>query len=61
MMLLLLQGPTPDFMLGRVYEGAMDSALKNVYKTGETFNTEGIQESIAKNEFWKRNCKLIGK
>lgn len=51
MMFLLLQGPTPDFMLGRVFEGALDSALKDVYKTGEQFNSDEIQETIAKNNF----------
>ena len=61
MMLLLLQGPTPDFMLGRVFEGALDSALKDVYKTGEQFNSDEMQETIAKNKFWKQNCQLIGK
>lgn len=61
MMLLLLQGPTPDFMLGRVFEGALDSVLEDVYKTGEHFNSEETQESIAENKFWKQNCQLIGK
>lgn len=61
MMLLLLQGPTPDFMLGRVFEGALDSALEDVFKTGEHFNSDEMQETIAKNKFWKQNCQLIGK
>ena len=61
MMLLLLQGPTPDFMLGRVFEGALDSALEDVYKTSEKFNSDEMQETIAKNKFWKQNCQLIGK
>ena len=61
MMGLLLQGPTPDFMLGRVFEGAVESALDNVFKTGDTFNSDEMQKNIAKNEFWKRNCQLIGK
>lgn len=61
MMLLLLQGPTPDFMLGRVFESALDSALGDVFKTGEQFNSDEMQETIAKNKFWKQNCQLIGK
>jgi len=61
MMLLLLQGPTPDFMLGRVFESAVDSALDDVFKTGEQFNSDEMQETIAKNKFWKQNCQLIGK
>ena len=61
MMLLLLQGPTPDFMLGRVFEGAVGSALEDVFKTDDRFNSDKIQEIIAKDKFWKQNCQLIGK
>lgn len=59
-MLLLLQGPTPDFMLGRVYESAQDSALKEVFNTGEHFNSDEVQGTIAANKFRKFNCQLIG-
>ena len=58
-MLLLLQGPTPDFMLGRIYESAQNSALKEVYKTGEHFNSDEDQKIIANNKFEKLNCELI--
>lgn len=61
MMLLLLQGPTADFMLGRIFEAAQKSALEDVYKTGQNFNSDEMQESLAKNKFWKLNCQLIGK
>lgn len=61
MMLLLMEGPTPDFMLGRVFEGVLDSALEDVFKTGEHFNSDETQEAISKNKFWKKNCQLIGK
>jgi hypothetical protein len=60
-MLLLLEGPTPDFMLGRIFEVAQRSALEEVYKTGQNFNSEEIQETIAKDKFWNLNCQLIGK
>lgn len=59
-MLLLLQGPTPDFMLGRIFEVALRSTLENVYKTDDYYTADANQESIAAAEFWKRNCKLIG-
>lgn len=60
-MLLLLQGPTPDFMLGRIFEVALRSALENIYTTGDYYHPAEIQESIAAAEFWKRNCTLIGR
>ena len=59
-MLLLLQGPSPDFMLGRIYESAQDSALKDVFSTGEHFNSNEEQKAIAKNKLWNLNCQLIG-
>jgi len=55
-----LQGPTPDFMLGRVFEVAMEYALKDVYKTDGANNDEEMQKVKAEREFRKRNCKLIG-
>jgi len=60
-MLLLLQGPSADFMLGRVFDAAQESALEDVYKTGEVFHDDEAQKSNAKNKFWKLNCQLIGK
>lgn len=60
MLLLLLQGPTPDFMLGRIFETAQDEVLKDVYYTGEEFNSEADQSSIAASKFSLKNCELIG-
>lgn len=60
-MLLLLEGPSPDFMLGRIYQMAQDSALEDVYKTGGRFNSDEMKEALAENMFSKANCKLIGK
>lgn len=61
LMMLLLQGPTADFMLGRIFEAAQKSALEDVYKTDQNFNSDEMQESLAKNKFWKLDCQLIGK
>ena len=60
-LLLRLQGPTPDFMLGRIFEGAVETGLRGVYKTGDQFNSEELQTVVAQNKFRKQNCKLIGK
>jgi hypothetical protein len=61
MVFFLLWGPTPDFMLGRIFDAAQKSALEDVYKSGESLNPKDLQESIAENKFWKSNCLLIGK
>jgi hypothetical protein len=58
--LLLLEGPSADFILGRIYAAAEENALKDVYRTGEVFNSEATQELIASNKFTRRNCQLIG-
>lgn len=60
-MLLLLQGPTPDFMLGRIFESAQDSVLEDVYKTGDHFNNDEEQFYAARHKFNNANCQLIGK
>ena len=58
--LLLLEGPSADFILGRIYAAAEENALKDVYRTGEVFNSEATQELIASSKFTRSNCQLIG-
>lgn len=58
--LLLLEGPSADFILGRIYAAAEENALKDVYQTGGVFNSEATQELIASNKFTGSNCQLIG-
>ena len=59
--MLLLQGPTPDFALGRIFEAALRSALEDVFTSAAAYDSEAVQESMATREFWKRNCSLVGK
>lgn len=58
-LVLLLQGPTPDFMLGRIYESAQDEALKDVLRTDGKLNADEIQAIIAQNKYTKQNCRLL--
>jgi len=58
--LWMLEGPTPDFMLGRIYESAQDNALKDVYRVGDHFNSDEEQELAASNKYASSNCQLIG-
>ena len=57
--LFLLNGPNEDFMIGKIYSAAEEEALKDVYKTGEKFNTNDEQKNIADNKFRMSNCQLI--
>ncbi len=59
--LVLLQGPTPDFMLGRIFESAQENALEDIFKTGDEFNPDEVQRILARSKFSKLNCQLIGK
>ena len=61
MLILLREGPTADFMLGRIFEVAQESALEDVFKSGGNFNSEETQLTLAKTKFRKLNCQLIGK
>jgi len=55
--LVRLEGPSPDFMLGRIYEGAQDDALNDVYHVG---NSDKDNKLAASNKFTTKNCQLIG-
>ncbi|MCG6950762.1 MAG: hypothetical protein LJE90_00185 [Betaproteobacteria bacterium] len=60
-MLILVQGPSADFALGRIFEAALRAALEDVFASAEAYDSTAMQESIATREFMKRNCRLIGR
>ena len=57
--LMRLQGPTPDFILGRVYESAKDNALKDVLTTSDGLTSDDLQAKLAGNKFIKQNCRFL--
>ncbi len=59
--LLLLEGPSTDFMLGRIFEAIQENAVEDIFKTGDKFNSKEVQVILAQTKFGKRNCELIGK
>lgn len=59
--LILLQGPSADFMLGRIFESAQEDALDDIFKTGENLNSDEVQATLAQTKFRRMNCQLIGK
>lgn len=59
-LLLLLQGPTADFMLGRIYAAAEESALEDFLKSGQDLRSPEDRKLVAANKFRKQNCSLIG-
>lgn len=59
--LMLAQGPNADFILGRVFEGAQENALKDVFVKDGKMNPKELQKMIAENNFHRRNCQLLGK
>ena len=56
----LLQGPTAEFILGRIFEASQDEALKNVLKTAGQLNSVEVKMMLAQSEYSKQNCRLIG-
>lgn len=58
-MLMLLQGPSNDFMLGRVFEFAVDEATKNAYQVYKETSNEVLKKSTAETDFTSRNCSLL--
>jgi hypothetical protein len=55
--LMLLNGPSGDFMLGQIYNSATSEMMKKLYqhKADST-----IAKINAENQFRTRNCSLIG-
>jgi hypothetical protein len=58
-LLMVAQGPTADFMLGRVFESAQENALKDVITTESVLHKD-LQQSIASHKFTSGNCEVIG-
>jgi hypothetical protein len=64
----VMEGPTTDFMLGRIYETASTDAYDRVVKRGE-FGLDlpaaewrldaDVQKALASTEYRKGNCSLI--
>ncbi len=59
-MMMLLQGPSPDFMLGRVFEAAMEAAFEGVYETNGNSNDDEVQAMLAESKYQEQNCNLLG-
>ncbi len=58
--ILLLAGPSSDFVLGRVFENAQNEALKGVLRSGDQLNPDDLQKMLAQSKFTKQNCQLLG-
>ncbi len=56
-----LQGPSEEFILGRIHSFAEKTALDEVYKTGDDFNDDELQKIIARNKYSDGNCELLRK
>lgn len=53
------RGPSADFMLGRVYEAASESALDGLYVNDGVPITEEMRDVRARNRFQSENCELL--
>lgn len=56
-----LEGPSPDFMLGRVYAAASESALKDVFSVGGQWLDDAAQRMRAASKVSSQNCNLVGR
>lgn len=55
------QGPNDDFIIGRVYETTVSSALENFYKEVAISTDEKTKNFMAKTKYREQNCVLIKK
>lgn len=56
-----LEGPSADFMLGRVYAAAEENALRDIYKAGGQYLDAEGRSMRATNKFSDKNCDLVGR
>lgn len=54
-----LAGPSPDFMLGRIYEAAADEAYRDVSELSEGSPDPAVRRITASNLFQQSNCALL--
>ena len=55
-MLLLLHGPTVDFILGRIFEAAIDDVTKDI-PLNEPYENE--KKIVAQSKYAKMNCSMM--
>jgi hypothetical protein len=58
--LMAAQGPSPDFIMGRVFENAQENALKNVFAEDGKLHSKQQQKVIAEGRYNRANCRLLG-
>ncbi|CUJ46620.1 Uncharacterised protein [Achromobacter sp. 2789STDY5608633] len=56
-----LSGPSPDFMLGRIYASASESTLRDVFSLGGQWLDAAAQRTRAASKFASQNCNLVGR
>jgi hypothetical protein len=65
---MMLHGPGPDFILGRIYEFTQNQILKDVIflEDGSLVDdgssaSEALEQQLATNKYYNNNCRLIGR
>jgi len=56
---MLLQGPSEDFILGRMFEYMTGVATDDIFGTAEKHNSDEFSKMIAEDKFRKENCKFL--
>lgn len=59
--LWVLEGPSTDFVLGRMYESASDYASDKLRNEDNSIAQNDVRETRAENRYHERNCALLGK
>ena len=54
----LMNGPSNDFIIGRVYENALGEAVTQVNKD-DNFNDKTLSKQVAHNYYQKGNCVVL--
>lgn len=58
-LLMVMQGPSVDFMLGRVFESALDAATKGIFTSNGNLHSNELQKKLARTKYDEQNCRLL--
>lgn len=58
-LMLLFEGPSDDFILGRIYSAAERDALKDILNTEGKPNPDEVQKVLARNKISNSKCRSI--
>ena len=58
-LLMVMQGPSVDFMLGRAFESALDNAMRGIFTSNGDLHSDELKKTLATTKYDQKNCRLV--